>query len=145
MVRWGSTLEMEVSIDTIWGSLGIRYHWQCYPTSSFLESNSSRSLSVHSNHNWVSRRLGTTGMPDCRRRIMSKCPGFWCSCLKAIIRKSWVVDIHRIGGGEGRTQKLYLYYNYNCFKMYAYSQKLLCCCRLIVEHYFLKFLECSLW
>lgn len=41
--------------------------------------------------------------------------------------------------------ELYLYYNYNCLKLYAYSQKLLCCCRLIVEHYFLKFLECSLW
>lgn len=40
--------------------------------------------------------------------------------------------------------KLYLYYNYN-FKMYAYSQKLLCCCTLIVEHQFLNFLECSLW
>lgn len=39
--------------------------------------------------------------------------------------------------------ELYLYYNYNCFKMYAYSQQLLCCCccRLIVEHYFLKFLD----
>lgn len=41
--------------------------------------------------------------------------------------------------------KVYLYYSYNCFKIYAYSQKLLWCCRLIVEHYFLKFLECSLW
>lgn len=38
--------------------------------------------------------------------------------------------------------KLYLYYNYN-FKNYAYSQKLLCCYRLIVQHYFLKFLEYS--
>lgn len=39
--------------------------------------------------------------------------------------------------------ELYLYYNYNCLKMYAYSQQLLCCCccRLIVEHYFLKFLD----
>lgn len=42
--------------------------------------------------------------------------------------------------------ELYLYYNYSCLKMYAYSQKLWwwCCCRLIVEHYFLKFLDCSL-
>lgn len=41
--------------------------------------------------------------------------------------------------------ELYLYYSYNCLKMYAYSQKLSWwwCCRLIVEHYFLKFLECS--
>jgi len=43
--------------------------------------------------------------------------------------------------------ELYLYFSYNVLKMYAYSQKLLCCCccRLIVEHYFLKFFECSQW
>lgn len=53
--------------------------------------------------------------------------------------------IYRNSKCRKQDTKLYLYYNYNCLKMYAYSQKLLCYCRLIVEHYFLKFLECSLW
>lgn len=56
--------------------------------------------------------------------------------------KSYVVTwkyIYRILSGKSRTQN-YIYTAIITFKMYADSQQLLCC-RLLVEHYFLKFLE----